>query len=230
VHVAEATHPPSVRLEPREQVLRPVLMHVTTGRLLLRLVDERLRLTGQGPIAAGRVGIESTPRWPREVGGLLYRLHRQISTRLEDDSPLAADPCADRGPILVVVTPSGLACLAATPWWASPRVLPARLGVSLRARGGVEGIGFDRPCPRTTALIRQGGLTSPPAPTIAGADMDPSRPSHAARCTPQAQPAGAKHPGRRRPLALVQHRAGEILEGARAVVAAVAVQSRLVMV
>ena len=35
---------------------------------------------------------------------------------------------------------------------------------------------------------------------------------------------------RQRPLALVQHRAGEISEGALAVFAAVAVQSRLVMV
>jgi hypothetical protein len=159
VHFADATKHPQVRLEQREQALRPVLMHVATGILLLRMVDERMRISCQGPIAAGRVGIESTPRVHRDIGGLLYRLHRQISGRLEDDSPLAADPRDDRGPVFVVVTPSGLAFLAATPWLASPRCLPARLGLSLMARGVGEVIGFDRPFQLTTDLIRQGGMT-----------------------------------------------------------------------
>jgi hypothetical protein len=230
VHVADATQQPQVRLEPRAQALRPVLMHVTTGILRLRMVDERMRLTCQGPIAAGRVGRESTPRVHRDSGGLLYRLHRKISGRLEDDSPLAVDPRDDRGPVFVVVTPSGLAFLAATPWLASPRVLPARLGWSLMAGGVGEVIGVDCPFQLMTELIRPGGMTSPLAPARAGADMDPSRPGHAARCTPQAPQEGAEHPVRQRPLALVQHRAGEIIEGALAVLAAGAVQARLVMV
>src|SRR5262245_61906821 len=133
-------------------------MHVTTGILLLRMVDERMRITYQGPIAAGRVGIESIPRLHRDVGGLLYRLHRKISSRLEDDSPLAADPCDDRGPVFVVMTPSGLAFLAATPWLASQRFLPARPSLSLMPRCVVEVIGFDRPFQLTTDLIRQGGI------------------------------------------------------------------------
>jgi hypothetical protein len=230
MHVADATQHPQVRLEPRAQALRPVLMHVTTGLLRLRLVDDRRRITCQGPIAAGRVGIESTPRVHRDSGGLLYRLHHHISGRLEDDSPVPADPRDARGPVVVVVTPSGLAFRASTPWLASPRVLPARLGWSLMARGVGEVIGVDRPVPLPTARIRPGGMTSPPAPAIAGADMDPSRPGHAARGTPPAPQEDAEHPVRQRPLAVVPQRAGEPSAGALAVFATGAVQARLVMV
>src|SRR5437899_12408605 len=51
------------------------------------------------PIATGRVGVEPTARVHRQVGGLLHRLHREISGCLDNDSPLATDPRDNGRPV-----------------------------------------------------------------------------------------------------------------------------------
>src|SRR4029077_19093680 len=98
-------------------------MHVTPGVFFLGVIDELVDIALQGPIAAGRVRVEPTARLDGEVGRLLHRLHRAISRRLDDDSPLATDPRDDRGPIFVIVAPTGLAFLAAPTCWAAQRLL-----------------------------------------------------------------------------------------------------------
>ena len=72
-------------------------MHFATRIFLLCVIDELVHIALHCSIAAGGVGIESTARLHREVSGLLHCLHREISGRLDDDSPLATDPGDDRG-------------------------------------------------------------------------------------------------------------------------------------
>src|SRR5439155_15471186 len=96
----------------------------------------------------------------------------------------------------------------------------------------VEVIGFDRPVQLAADLIGEGGIAEPPTPAIAGADMDPQLSGNAPRGTRQAQEKGGENPVRQGPLAAVQERAGEVIEGALAVFlfTAVAFESRLVVI
>src|SRR2546425_4925223 len=102
-----------------------MLMHVTTGILLLRMINEFVHVALQGSIATGGVRGEPTARVHGEVRRLLHRLDGAIPGRLDDNCPLATDPRDDRGPIFVVVPPTGLTFLAAPSRAASQRLLPA---------------------------------------------------------------------------------------------------------
>src|ERR1700757_1955152 len=100
-------------------------MHVTTGIFLLRMINVLMHVARHRPIATGRVRIEPTARFHRQVGCLLYRLHRKIFGRVEDDRPLATNPGDNRWPVFVIVAPTRLAFLAATTGATSQRLLPA---------------------------------------------------------------------------------------------------------
>src|SRR5438128_1042813 len=131
-------------------------MYLTTGVFLPRMIDVLVHIALQGPIAAGGVGIEPTARGHCQVGGLLYRLHREIFGRLDHDGTLAADPRDDRRPVFVIMAPAGLALLAATTRSASQRLLPALRRLPLVAGGMVEVIRFHRACQLAVHLIGQG--------------------------------------------------------------------------
>src|SRR6266478_3059442 len=156
-------------------------MHVTTRIFLLRMINKRMRVSLQRLIATRRVRVEPTARSHRDLSRLLYRLHREIFGRLDDDSPLATDPGDNRWPVFVIMAPTGLAFLAAPPRLASQRLLPTPFGLPLVAGGMVEVIRFNRACQLAMHLVRQRGIPQPPAPTIAGTDMD----SHLPRDTPR---------------------------------------------
>src|SRR6266566_9855097 len=89
-------------------------MHITTRVFLLRMIDGLVLVARQRPIATRRVGVELTACLHRDVGCLLYRLHREIFGRLYNDRPLATDPGDNRWPVFVIMAPTGLALLAAT--------------------------------------------------------------------------------------------------------------------
>src|SRR5512145_3195685 len=158
VRFADAPKHPQVRLEQGEQTLRPILMHVTTGILLLRVIDELMHVAFQRLIAAGGIGIEPTARVHRHVGGLLYGLHREISGRLYNDSALTTDPGYNGWPVFVIMAPAGLAFLTAPTRAAPQRFLPSLLRLPLVASGMVEVIGFHRAFQLAMHLIRQGGI------------------------------------------------------------------------
>src|SRR5687768_8280078 len=157
-----------------------------------------------------------------EVRGLLHCLHGEISGRLEDDGPLATDPGDNRGPVFVVVPPTGLAFLAATTRAASQRLRPALRRLALVPSRVIELIGFDRALHPALHLVGQGRIAQPPAPPIAGPDMDTHFPGNAPGRTGEAQQKGGEYPVRQRPLALVQQGIGEVVEGALAAMAPVA--------
>src|SRR5262249_21960367 len=77
---------PQIGLQQRKEALRPILMHVPTRILLLRMIDELVDVARQRSITAGRVRIEPTARVHSEVSGFLHRLDREISGRLEEDA------------------------------------------------------------------------------------------------------------------------------------------------
>src|SRR5438309_4523042 len=230
VRFAEATKHAQVGLEQGAQALRPILMDVTTGILLLGMIDELVHIAFHGPIAAGRVGVEPTACVHRDVRGLLDRLHREIFGCLDDDSPLATDPGNNGWPVFVVMAPAGLAFLAATTRLASQHLLPTPFGLPLVAGGMVEVIRFHRACQLAMHLIRQRSIPQPPAPPIAGLDMDPHLPRDTPRRTGETEQKGGQNPVRQRPLALVEEGVGEVVEGALAAVAPVAFASRSVVV
>ena len=116
VSFADASKDPQVGLEQGEQTLRPMLVHVTTGVFLLRMIDKLMPIALQRLVATRRVGIEPTARVYRDVGCLLDRLDREILGRVDDNSPLATDPGDDRRSVFVVMPTPGLALLAAPPW------------------------------------------------------------------------------------------------------------------
>ena len=74
----------------------------------------------------------------RDVSRLLYRLHREIFGRLDDDRPLATHPGDNRGPIFVIMAPAGLALLATTTWPVPQCLLPAVFGLPLVAGGVIQ--------------------------------------------------------------------------------------------
>src|ERR671933_826363 len=156
IELADTTKHPEVGLEQGEQTLRSIRVHVALHR----------------PIAAGRVGIEPTARLHGQVGGLLYRLDREIFGRVDHNGTLAADPRDDGWPVFVEMAPTGLAFLAAPARSASQRLLPALLGLSLVASGMIEVIRFHRAFLLAVHLIGHGRIAQPPAPPIAGPDMD----------------------------------------------------------
>ena len=78
-----------------------------------QLVDILVEVARERPIAAGRVGQEAAAPLHSDIGGLLHRLDGKVPRRLDDDISLAADPGDDRGAVFVVMTPAGLAFLAA---------------------------------------------------------------------------------------------------------------------
>jgi hypothetical protein len=117
------TDPPQhsqLGFEPGKQALRPVLVHVPARVFLLRGVYRVMRRARSQPVAAGRLRLESTARLHGHVGCLLHRLDRTVPCRVDHDTPLAADPGADRRPSLVVMASPGLAWLAATPGLTAP--------------------------------------------------------------------------------------------------------------
>ena len=74
----------------------------------------------------------------RQVRGLLYRLHCEISGRLDDDSPLTTDPGNHGWPVFIIMALTRLALCAVPTCAASQRLLPTLLGLSLLASGVVE--------------------------------------------------------------------------------------------
>src|SRR6266702_1216211 len=125
VGFAHTTKHAQIRLEQGEQALRAVLVDVTPRVFFLGMIDERVHIALQCPVAAGRVRVEPTARSHRDLGCLLHRLHREILGRLDDDCPLTTDPGDDRGPVFVVVTPPGLTFLA-TPSRSVPQTTSCR--------------------------------------------------------------------------------------------------------
>ena len=170
---AHTTKHPQIRLEQRKQALRPILMHLTAGVFLLRVIDRRMLVARQRPVAAGRIRLELTACLDCDVRRLLHRLHREIFGRLDDDRPLATDPGNNGGPVFVVMTTAGLAFLAAPTWLATQRLLPTPFGLPLLAGGLVEVIRFHRACQLAMHLVRHRGIPQPPAPPIAGAQTPP---------------------------------------------------------
>src|SRR6266571_5398925 len=109
VGFADTTKHPQIGLEQGKQALRPILMHVTTGIFLLRVIDIVMHIALQRPIAAGRVRIQPTAGLDGEVSRLLHCLHCEIAGCLDDDRPLATDPGDNRGPVFVIMASTGLA-------------------------------------------------------------------------------------------------------------------------
>jgi hypothetical protein len=183
IELTDAPKHLQVRLEQGEQTLRPILVHVTTCVLFLGVLDELVHVALQRPIAAGGVGIEPTARLHCQVGCLLYGLHRAIFGRMDHDGTLTADLRDDRRPVFVIMAPAGLALLAATTRSATQRLLPALPRLSLVASGMVEVIRFNRAFQLAVHLIGQGRIAQPPAPAVAGPDMDAQLSGDATRRT-----------------------------------------------
>jgi hypothetical protein len=93
-----------------------------------------------------------------EVSGLLHGLHGEIAGRLDDDSPLATDPGDNRGPVFIVVPPTGLAFLAAPTRAAAQRLLPTVFRLAFLTRGVIEVIRFNRALSLTLPLIGERGI------------------------------------------------------------------------
>src|SRR5438132_6037909 len=133
----------------------------------------------QRPIATGRIGIQPTAHVHRQVGGLLHRLHREISGCLDNDSPLATDPRDNGRPVFVIVAPTGLALLPAPTRAAPQRLLAAALHLPLAASGVVEVIRFYRVLQPAIGFVGHSRITQPPAPAIAGPVLDTQLPGNA---------------------------------------------------
>src|SRR4029434_10926832 len=101
-----------------------------------------------------------------------HGLHREIFGRLDNDRPLATDPRNNGGPVFVIMASTGLPLFTGLPRAAPQYLLPALLGLPLVARRVIEVIRFDRALQLALHLIRQGGIAQPPAPAVAGPDMD----------------------------------------------------------
>src|SRR5262245_756308 len=197
-------------------------MHLAAAVFLPRVIDVLMHIALQRPIAAGRVGIEPAARLDGEVGGLLPRLHRKIFGRLDDDRTLPADPRDNRRSIFIIMAPTRFALLSATTCPAPQVLFASVFRLPLVAGGVIEFIGFDRARRLALHLMGQGRIAQPPAPSIAGPDMDTYLPRDATGRTGKAQQKGGENPVRQRPLALVQQGIGEVVEGALAAIAPVA--------
>src|SRR5262249_6870725 len=74
MHFADASKHAQVGLRQGKEALRSVLMHLTAGIFLLRVIDILVEVARERPIAAGRVGQESAAPLHSDIGGLLHRL------------------------------------------------------------------------------------------------------------------------------------------------------------
>src|SRR5712691_13547999 len=194
------------------------------------MIDELVHVSFHCPIAAGRVRVEPTAHLHRDIGRRLHCLDGEIAGRLDDDCPLATDPCDNRWPVFVVMPPTGLALLAATTCAASQRLLPTLFHLALLTSGVIELIRFHGALQLTLHLIRQRSIPQPPAPAIAGPDMDSHLPRNAPGRTGEAQQKSGEYPVRQRSLALMQQGVGQVIKGALAAVAPVAFTPRAVVV
>ena len=192
---------------------------------LRRVIAVRLDIALQGLITAGGVRVEPTARVHCAFGCLLSRLHRDIFGRLEDDGVLPTDLDKKGWPVFVIMASTGLALLAASTRPVPQHLRPTLLGLALLASGVVELLRLDRPCQLTLQFIAQGRIPSPPAPPLTGADMDLHLPGKTMRRTGQAQEEGGKYPVPQCPLTLGHQRVGEVIKGASATVAPVALSS-----
>src|SRR5262249_24781509 len=104
---------------------------------------ERMHVSRQRSIAAGRVRIKPAARLDRQVCRLLHGLDGKILHRVYHNGPLPADPRDDRRPVFIIVAAAGLALLASTPRAVSQRLLPTLFGLTLMAGGVVGFVGFD---------------------------------------------------------------------------------------
>ena len=205
-------------------------MDLPACRLLLRLMDELVHVALHRPIAARCIRLESAPRVHGEVRCLLHRLDAESTGRLDDAGPLATAPRNHRGPVLGIMAPAGLTLRAPATRSTPQRLLATPVRLPLVASGLGEVIRFHCAHPLTLGFIGQRRIAAPPTPAIAGADLEPSCPGNASRRTRQTHQAGGKHPGRQRPLALMEQRVGEVIEGALAAITPVAFASRTVVV
>src|SRR5262245_16396408 len=139
------------------------------------VIDERVDVALHRSIATGRVGIEAAARLDGEVRRLLHRLHREIFGRVDDDRPLATDPGNNRGPVFVIMAPTGLAFLAAPTRAASQRLLPTVRRLPLVSRSMVEVIRFYGAFHLALGFVGHGRIPQPPTPAIAGTNMDSYR-------------------------------------------------------
>jgi|SRR5215831_1795468 len=89
---------------------------------------------------------------------VLYRLHREIFGRLEDDGALPTDLGNNGWPVFVIMASTRLAFLAASTRPVPQHLLPTLLGLSLLASGVVELIRLDSPYPLTLQCIEQGRI------------------------------------------------------------------------
>ena len=188
-------------------------MHVTARIFLLRMVDKVVRIALQRAIAAGRVGIETTARFDGDVGCFLHRLDSKVPRRLDDDTALAADPGDDRGAVFVVVPPTGLTFLAAPTRAAAQRLFPTVCRLAFRTRGVIAVIRFNSALSLTRHLRGERGMAEPPAPAIAGPDMEAHFPGNAPGGTGEPQQKGGKAPVRQRSLAPMQQGISKVVEG-----------------
>jgi hypothetical protein len=110
-----------------------MLVHLTTGVCLLRMIDELVHVAFQRPVATGGVRIHSTARVPRNVGRLLYRLDREILDSMQNDGTRATDPRDDRRSVFVILPPARFALLTTTTRLAPQCLRPAVLGLAFVA-------------------------------------------------------------------------------------------------
>ena len=140
VAFADTTQHPQVGLEQRQPALHPVLVDLPTGVFLPGVLDAFVHIALERPLAPGRVGVEPTARWYRDVGSLWHRLDRASAGRLDDAGPLAPAPGAQRGPVFVSMAPAGLTVLAPTTRAAPQRFLPTVFRLAFLTRGVLAGI------------------------------------------------------------------------------------------
>ena len=91
-----------------------MLLDLPARLFLLRMIDARMSIAFERPIAAGGVRREPTPHCDGEVSGLLPRADGTSLHGLDHDRPLAADPRDDGRPVFLIMATARLARLAAT--------------------------------------------------------------------------------------------------------------------
>src|SRR5262249_21750887 len=133
-------------------------------------------------------------RLDHRVRGLLDRLDREISGRLDHHCPLATDPGDDGRPIFVLMAPTGLALLPTPTRWAPQGLGPSVFGLAFLASRVIELIGFDGPCQLPLHFIGQGSISQPPAPAVAGPDMHPQLSGNAPRRAGETQEKRRQYP------------------------------------
>jgi hypothetical protein len=113
-------------------------MHVAACVFLLCVIDERMAVSLQRPIAASGVRIEPTACVDCEVGCLLDGLDSKILDGLYDNGTLAAHSCDNRRPVFIIMTTARLALFAAPTRSASQRFWPTVLCLPLMASGVIR--------------------------------------------------------------------------------------------